>query len=561
MSVARRGHAYPQVAVHAVDVIDGAVASAVGPASVAEALAAARRRPAAAVDVGGALVLRDDLQRAATLGLAGLAAARLARPLRVVSPDEPELSVRRLLAGGEELVVVREGMRTLGSVAASAPGRGGPSMLGPLARALTASAREVLRRVGVLAERQGGRAFLVGGVVRNTVAGQAASTRDLDVVVEGDGLALARLLAVEIGGSVVEHERFLTASVQAPAAGRIDIATARAERYEAPGALPHVMPSGILQDLRRRDFTVNAMALELASGSFELLDPHGGRADVDRRRLRVLHPLSFVEDPTRMFRAARYSARLGFTLDPWTAGCQALALDLGPYEALSGQRIASELELILREATAPLAVEQLGAAGVLRLLEPRLRFTAVAAARLRCLGAARQWAAARGLMASALELLLLALLEDESPDVGAGVLQRLGIVGEPRRRVLHALAEGDALAARLGAAGRRSTRAAEVRRCSALDLVWVWLRGDDARRGMLDEAVAAAAPGEPWLRGEELIALGVPRGPALARMRDELRDARLDEMVVDRVSAVEFVRRRLHEAGSAAAKDSMDKEG
>ncbi len=134
------------------------------------------------------------------------------------------------------------------------------------------------------------------------------------------GWRSARLLAAEIGGALVEHARFLTASVTCDRR-RVDIATARAERYEVPAALPRVRPAAIGEDLRRRDFTVNAMAAELSSGAFLLVDPLGGRRDLQRRRLRVLHPLSFVEDPTRIFRAARYGARLGLTPDPWTAAC------------------------------------------------------------------------------------------------------------------------------------------------------------------------------------------------------------------------------------------------
>src|SRR5207253_8871937 len=140
------------------------------------------------------------------------------------------------------------------------------------------------------------------------------------------------------------------------AARRIDAATGRSERYAGRGTLPRVMPSSIDQDVRRRDFTVNAMAVELASGTFGLLDRHGGRADLAARRLRILHPASFVEDPTRIFRAARYAARLGLRLDPWSARCQAWALSLAPYPALSGARIMAELGHILRDARPEVAL-------------------------------------------------------------------------------------------------------------------------------------------------------------------------------------------------------------
>src|SRR5262249_42677625 len=154
---------------------------------------------------------------------------------------------------------------------------------------------------------------------------------------------------------VTEHGRFLTASLRCASGERIDVATARSERYAAPGALPRVLPASIAADLGRRDFTINAMAVELG-GDMRLHDPHGGRADLRGRRLRVLHPLSFVDDPTRIFRAARYAARLDLAYDGWTSACQALALRLGPYGALSGTRIVAELERIVAEPQAEAAL-------------------------------------------------------------------------------------------------------------------------------------------------------------------------------------------------------------
>src|SRR5581483_8168608 len=143
------------------------------------------------------------------------------------------------------------------------------------------------------------------------------------------------------------------------------------------------------------DFTVNAMAVELGSGAFALLDPFGGRADLARRRLTVLHPLSFVEDPTRIFRAARYAARLGFALDGWTARARALALRLAPYPALSGARLVQELARILADTRPAVALRALGAAGAYRLLDPAYRFGAPAARRVASLPGTLAWARER----------------------------------------------------------------------------------------------------------------------------------------------------------------------
>jgi tRNA nucleotidyltransferase (CCA-adding enzyme) len=154
--------------------------------------------------------------------------------------------------------------------------------------------------------------YLVGGAVRDLLLGQGRT--DIDLVVEGRAAALA----ARLGGEVVEHERFATAKVRLDG-HEVDIATARAESYPHPGALPEVEPTaGIAADLARRDFTINAMAIPLRRDP-ELIDPHRGREDLEAGLLRVLHARSFEDDPTRALRAARYAARFGFELEPDTA--------------------------------------------------------------------------------------------------------------------------------------------------------------------------------------------------------------------------------------------------
>ena len=353
VSVARRAHAYPQVSLTAADLVDTPVVAAPSSITVRDALRLSRRRHGRVLACGAdAHVLAEDLARADTLGLGALPATEIARPLPVVDPHAPELHVRRALAEGAPLVIVRG--RSAGAVARGATPRS-VSLVARIDAALPSPAREVLAAVTRLAAAHGARAFLAGGVVRDVWRGQTRAARDLDVVIEGDGPGVARALAAELGGALLEHERFLTASVQTADHGRIDVVTARTERYARPGELPRVLPGSMAQDLRRRDFTVNALAVELASGSFGLLDPLGGIADLERRRLRILHPLSFVEDPTRMLRAARYAARLGLTADRWTLGCHALAVRLGPYPALSTSRVAAELERLLGDSDARVA--------------------------------------------------------------------------------------------------------------------------------------------------------------------------------------------------------------
>jgi tRNA nucleotidyltransferase (CCA-adding enzyme) len=540
--VARRAHAYPQVMPSAADVVDGPVVAAPATLAATDAMRLARRRGA---DVLGAgehrWVLRDDVARADGLGLGGLAIARLARPLPVVNARDSEIAVRRHLASGAPAVVVMRGRAPLG-VVRRAPPAVTISMQARFERWLDADSRALLGTVGRLAADHGARAFAVGGLVRDAWLGRPGGVRDLDVVVEGDARLVARGLAAALAGTLVEHDRFLTASVTLPGGRRVDVVTARSERYEEPGALPRVMPAAIGQDLRRRDFAVNAMAVELASGTFGLLDPLGGSADVTRRRLRILHPLSFVEDPTRIFRAARYAARLGFALDAWSARCRALALELGPYAALSPARLATELERILAEEGAAPALIALARAGAFRLLATRHRATRPCVARLAALPATLQWARARRLATPPLELLAAVLAADQAEVVAAAILRGLALSGAPLSRVREALTATPGLSERLAAAGRPSEGVRALREAGPLAPAWLHLAGDDAMRARLGRLVGAEPDARPVLGGDAVLDLGVARGPDVAAVLGALRDARLDGEIHDRQDEMDYVK-------------------
>ncbi len=538
--MAKRAHGYPQVSLVAADLVNAAVVRAPAPVAIGAALRLARKRDAVVVVVEARYVLREDLVRASRLGLEDLASTAVARDLPSVEAGAGEVTVRRLLAEGAPLVVVRDRRGPVGAVATPAAAMPDVPTAPRLARRLPADTGALLASIGRCAAARGAHAFLVGGMVRDLWREGDGTSADLDVVVEGDGPAVARDLARELGGTVREHRRFLTASVEAPRVGRIDVATARSERYESRGALPRVMPAGIDADLRRRDFTINAMAVELDSDVFGLLDPLGGRADLARRRLRVLHPLSYVEDPTRLFRAARYATRFGFAPDVATARAQALALRLVPYAALSGARIVAELERILVEPRAAETLARLGRSGAFRLLDPRYRFTAVTRRLVAELPGALAWTRQRRLGVEPIELGVLALTGDQSPPIASAALERLAFAGERLDHLRQALREGRARLARLSAASAPSARARLLRELHPVALAWLWLVGDGGARAALDwylgldRALVA-------LSGDEVIALGVPRGPAVARVLAELRDGRLDGRITDRATEIDVV--------------------
>jgi tRNA nucleotidyltransferase (CCA-adding enzyme) len=199
--------------------------------------------------------------------------------------------------------------------------------------------------------------YLVGGVVRDLLLGRERS--DLDVVVEGDAEALARRL----GGEAIGYQRFATAKVTLEGL-EFDLARARAESYARPGTLPDVRPATLYEDLARRDFSINAMAIPLHAEP-DLIDPHGGRADLDSGAIRVLHERSFIDDPTRALRAARYSARFSFTVDPGTERF-ARETDLS---TVSEDRVEAELLKLAAEPRARAGFEQLDAWGLVALPE------------------------------------------------------------------------------------------------------------------------------------------------------------------------------------------------
>ena len=226
---------------------------------------------------------------------------------------------------------------------------------------------ERLRHVTEAAPRvaAGQGVYLVGGTVRDLLLG--AESFDVDLAVEGDGQAFARALARELGGRAKPHDAFGTAVVEYGDGEHVDVVTARRERYEAPAALPVVEPSTIEDDLFRRDFTINAMAVVLPAG--RLVDPFEGRRDLAQKTIRVLHDGSFVDDPTRIFRALRYASRYGFELDEHTEGLAREAIDAGLVGRLSPARLRDELVLLLDEPTAESSLAGMEQLGLDRTLE------------------------------------------------------------------------------------------------------------------------------------------------------------------------------------------------
>ena len=266
-------------------------------------------------------------------------------------------------------------MRTMGPSEAKTE-IGGPrrNVKGLLRSRLPHRLMTLLEDAGHLADRCEVPLFVVGGCVRDLLLG--IENLDLDLVVEGDGIAFARTLGDMLQARVKVHERFGTAILVLADGFKLDVATARTEYYEYPTALPTVEQSSVKKDLYRRDFTINALAFRLNAKTFgDVLDFYGGQRDLNDKVIRVLHGLSFVEDPTRVFRAIRFESRFGFHLGKDTAALIAGAVKMNLFHRLSGHRLLEELKLLLGEREPKQGIKRLAELNLLKFIHPKLSWS------------------------------------------------------------------------------------------------------------------------------------------------------------------------------------------
>jgi len=375
-----------------------------------------------------------------------------------------------------------------------------PALPAGLARRLAAARR--------LARQQNIPLYLVGGAVRDLYLRRPIG--DVDLVVEGDAVAFAQELARDFGAKLALHGRFGTAVVTLPAGGHLDLAGARTEEYDRPGALPSVQPAPISEDLRRRDFTVNAMALEVGkAGKPALLDPFGGRADLRRKVVRMLHPRSPFDDFTRSLRAVRYANRLGFAIERQTRAWIRSAAASGAADAISGDRLRRELLLVFSEKNRAAAVREMASLGISRTIHPRLRFDAAVGRRLR---AAERLAAAEGAEATGL-VYLLSWMGEISPEAAVGIAGRLNL---PRASA-RAVREWPAFERRVARAVAKNEDVAPLVEGRDDDsvLAVAAIAPPAARRRIL--AAARAGRETLGIAGRDLVAAGIPAGPAIGR--------------------------------------------
>jgi tRNA nucleotidyltransferase (CCA-adding enzyme) len=407
---------------------------------------------------------------------------------------------------------------------------------------------EVLGALGVLAEDLGQDAYLVGGMVRDIAMGRP--NIDLDIAVEGDSWKLAKVFAKRTCAAVKRPTRFGTCKVKTRAFGAIDVASTRCETYSRPGALPEVGRAGIEQDLARRDFAINAMAVRLSSGGYgELIDPFGGLADLSSHRLRVLHAGSFLDDPTRIIRGIRFAARYGFAFDRKTLGLLKACIARGCLTSVSGPRIFAELRILCGEARAARAIGLLHKYGVDRGLGD---------------SRALSWAGS-----AYLNKVRMAL--DKVADVSAGPSPEAWLVWFAALFVVLDRRDTERLvsyfnlpkevretclwvATRLIPSAKRVTgldtssayRAVKtLRGVPAEGLVHLFAVSPRRARSVIDRFLKKWRNVSPEIGGREIVALGIPEGPMVGEIREQILKQKLLGRLRTREDEIAYVRRRV----------------
>lgn len=416
------------------------------------------------------------------------------------------------------------------------------SVAGLMSKRLAPEIRATLHKLGAVGDSLGVSVYAVGGFVRDLLLGSA--NLDIDITVEGDGVLYAECYAERHGGRVRSHKKFGTAVLVLPDGLKIDVASTRLEYYDSPGALPTVERASLRHDLYRRDFTINTLAICINNSRFgHLTDHFGGQQDIQERVVRVLHNLSFVEDPTRVFRAIRFEQRLGFHIAPHTENLIRSAVRMHLLDKLGGERLLNELVQIMCEKEPVAAIDRMAALGLLPFIHPALRLVPDTERVLQEAGQVMSWYRLLYLedQCEPWQVFFMALCDELRPDEFRDVCVRLAIPGRlaarlssQRRQVLTTL--------RL--IKRRLKQSPEVRNSE----VYEWFRS--LALEMLLYLASRASSEEirrfvslyltrlreivPELCGEDLQRLGLEPGPLFRQIKERLLRARLDGEVTSR---------------------------
>jgi|UniRef100_A0A7V6DQD9 tRNA nucleotidyltransferase (CCA-adding enzyme) len=406
----------------------------------------------------------------------------------------------------------------------------------------------ILAQVGQVAKELGFHAYVVGGFVRDLFIKQ--ENLDIDLVIEGDGIAFAKTFAARHGARARVFQKFKTAVIIFPDGFKMDVATARTEYYDFPGALPVVEYSSIKMDLYRRDFTINTLAVNLNPEEFgTLLDFFGAHRDLKERRISVLHNLSFVEDPTRVFRAIRFEQRFGFRISKLTINLINNAVKNNFFDRLSGVRLFHELELILHEENPIPAIARLAEFDLLRPIHPRLWFDEGTRAMLERVRAVIAWMSLSYLEEHFERWLVyfLGLVEPLNPEEIKELMERF----KPPPRLAEAIMQGkeaaDQALHNLFRLGDKASRSEVYRLLNPIGtefLLYMMAKSrQEPSRRLISLYFTHLKHLKPELTGRDLVALGFQPGPEIRAILNRLHEARLNEEVQNKREELELIKR------------------
>ncbi len=412
-------------------------------------------------------------------------------------------------------------------------------------RGLSPSVLGVLRQVGDIAGSMGFKVYAAGGVVRDLLVGY--ENIDVDIVVEGDGIALAEAMAEKMGAKLRAHRKFGTADLVFPDGFKVDVATARVEYYEYPAALPQVESSSLRQDLYRRDFTINAMAVSLNSDSFgEIVDYFGGREDLHYGLVRVLYNLSFIEDPTRILRAVRFEQRYKIQIEPQTLKLLKDAVRRQVLLKVSNDRLWDELSHIMTEPEAGKMFSRLDALQVWPQVLPDVSYWEVQPV-LNGLNKAvrllKDWGFAD--YPDPWLPVMIAVLHWSGRDTVLKICRKYNLSRKNTEKVLATLDGWQEALAGLWRHSEKSRLSELGRRILSLPVeaypLILTLLDEDQMRGRFRALLTGIRESRPLLGGKYIRALGYKPGPIYREALDRLWRARMDGLVRSEQEEREFL--------------------
>jgi tRNA nucleotidyltransferase (CCA-adding enzyme) len=411
------------------------------------------------------------------------------------------------------------------------------------------SIADMLRLAGEVADSLEFKAYLVGGSVRDLLRGQ--ENLDIDIVIEGDGIAFSKEFAQRLGTRVRTHERFGTAQIITDHM-KLDVATARTEYYESPAALPTVETSSIKKDLYRRDFTINTLAVVLNPRDFGLLiDFFGGQRDLREKTIRVLHNLSFIEDPTRAFRAVRFSERFGFKLSKHTENLIRSALRMNLFDRLSGSRLYEELLLTFSETEPVKAIKRLSEYGLLKMIHPNLLFDERLESTLQSIHDTLSWFTLLFLeeKPDKGDLYLMALLSTLSEEERETAFARLSTPPKMKekinRGILHSREVVRMLPLRDPAAIYKALHHLDIETVLFAMAVAV----DDSKKKDISRYLIELRKVKPQSTGLDIKNMGIAPGPLFSEILDALLEERLRGNLKTKDDEMAFIREHYKAAG------------